>query len=62
MTALVVMRIPMNHSTIWYSPSPGIRPRLDPNKLRDSMNLNLSKEIFFSGTFSLNLRVISAGP
>ena len=51
------MNIPPNHSSIWYSPSPGQSPRLDPKKFRESMKLNLSTEVFLTLTKSLNIKL-----
>ena len=44
-------------SIIWYSPRPGHSPRFDPKKLRESMKLNLSTEVFFTLTSSLNIKL-----
>ena len=48
----VTTTIPAIHSSIWWRPSPGHRPRLDPKKLRESMKLNWSTEVFFTRTYS----------
>ena len=50
---LLTRNIPTIHSNIWYSPRPGHSPRFDPKKLRESMKLNLSTEVFFTLTSSL---------
>ena len=42
--------IPINHSSTWYSPRPGHRPRFDPKKFRDLVKLNWSTEILFTLT------------
>ena len=49
--------IPTIHSNIWYSPRPGHSPRFDPKKLRESMKLNLSTEVFFTLTSWLNIKL-----
>ena len=54
---LVTRNIPTIHSSIWYSPRPGHSPRFDPKKLRESMKLNLSTEVFLTLTSSLNIKL-----
>ena len=49
--------IPTIHSIIWNNPRPGHSPRFDPKKLRESMKLNLSTEVFFTLTSSLNIKL-----
>ena len=53
----LIKSIPTMDSRIWNSPSPGHRPRLDPKKLRESMKLNLSTDVFLSLTSVLNIRL-----
>ena len=59
---LVTRNIPTIHSSIWYSPRPGHSPRFDPKKLRESMKLNLSTEVFFTLTSSLNRKLNTKCP
>ena len=59
---LLTRNIPMIHSSIWYSPRPGHSPRFDPKKLRESMKLNLSTEVFFTLTSSLNRKLNTKCP
>ena len=54
---LFVMMIATIHSSIWYNPRPGHSPRFDPKKLRESRKLNLSTEVFFTLTSSLNIKL-----
>ena len=51
----LAVSILMTHSSIWYRPSPGHRPRLDPRKFRDSKKLNWSTEVLVTLTFSSKL-------
>ena len=53
----VATTIPTNHWSIWSSPRPGHRPRLDPKKLRESMKLNWSTEVFLTRTSSSKLKL-----
>ena len=54
---LLTRNIPKIHSNIWYSPRPGHSPRFDPKKLRESMKLNLSTEVFLTLTSLLNMKL-----
>ena len=53
---------PTVQSNIWYSPSPGHSRRFDPKKLRESMKLNLSTEVFFTLTSWLNIKLKNNHP
>ena len=53
----VATTIPTNHWSIWSSPRPGHRPRLDPKKLRESMKLNWSTVVFLTLTSLSKLKL-----
>ena len=53
----VATNISTNHWSIWCSPRPGHRPRLDPKKLRETMKLNWSKEVFLTLTSLSKLKL-----
>ena len=58
----VATTIPTNHWSIWSSPRPGHRPRFDPRKLRESMKLNWSMEVFLTLTLLSKLKLTSVLP
>ena len=53
----VATTIPTIHSSIWWSPRPGHRPRFDPRKLRESMKLNWSTVVFLTLTSLSKLKL-----
>ena len=59
---LLARNIPTIHSSIWKTPRPGHSPMLDPKKLRESMKLNLSTEVFLTLTLSLNFNPNAEDP
>ena len=50
-------RTPRTQSIIWWSPRPGHSPRFDPKKLRESMKLNWSTEVFLTRTSLSKLKL-----
>ena len=58
----VTRNIPTIHSSNWNNPKPGHSPRFDPKKLRESMKLNLSTEVFLTLTSSLNFKLNTRFP
>ena len=53
----VTRRTPRTQSIIWWSPRPGHSPRFDPKKLRESMKLNWSTEVFLTRTSLSKLKL-----